>query len=107
MHTLQLLCFTETLESHGITLQEKDVYTPPYSPGIDYDDEELVQNMYERQKKVHELGPVSAAVKSMIQPRRDTRWKRDRAKKDFDYRSHHDIPQAPPPQNFDPKQDGY
>ena len=77
--------------ANGISLEEKERYEPPYSPGIDYDDPEVVENLHERQDKVHRLGPISAAVRHMN--------KRPDAKFNID--------QPPKPMTFDPKQDGY
>lgn len=51
--------FVEAMKESGIELEEPDTYVPDYEPGIDYDNEEEVQNLHERQIMAGTRGPTS------------------------------------------------
>ena len=86
------MLFVDLLQQYGIKLQEKETFEPLASPGLDYDDEERMADLHERQKRVQKLGADS---KQMVHLTRKKKVLKARYK----------MPDNP--QNFDPKQDMY
>lgn len=41
----------------GIELTERDEVVPAYEPGINYDDPEIVKNLWQRQQQVYNILP--------------------------------------------------
>lgn len=63
--SIQFQTFKQALIDGGLELTEPEEVVAPYMPGIDYDDEEKVDELITRQTKVWALGK-----KSLL-----TRWK--------------------------------
>ena len=76
------------LEADGISLEEPFQKRPYYRPGIDYDDEEALEELKRRQERVYNLGEEH---KMALQLGTKRQWKK----------------QPAPPQNFDPVKDLY
>ena len=90
--SFQLALFVDLVQQHGIKLEEKRTVEVRVSPGLDYDDEERLRDLHERQARVHNLGEDSRQMVRMSGTRKIPR---------------HRVKFPAPPQNFDPKQDGY
>ena len=61
----QFEIFREAVETGGLELQEPEEVQVAYKPGIDYDDDEELQDLYDRQLRVSNLCPDHVTIKRL------------------------------------------
>ena len=66
----------EALEEGGIEFSEPDPMTPEYKPGINYDDEEEVENLHSRQVMAGKYGELTYLALKARQPQKLAHRKR-------------------------------